>query len=792
MSFSYANPLSGPSAGGIGWFNFGTLTINPGDSITGLTGTLNDGTTVTFDLSCSNISGANRSFIATQPPTWAGTFFGNGYYTGILGNVALYTNYVPSPSNNGVTISNIVVKDAQGNPVPNYTVLVADAESTGLSESWTWTTNGGGWTQFAILGMSTNPTLTGLNTPTATITGNLLSQLPNDYVLATQNPTQLTLATQTTGFGGQQAVAIGFATTRIKLQKNVGQRIDPADQFVLNIAGTPSDQATTTGAADGIQADFASIFAIPGHTYTINESMAPGSANPLTAYTRVLSAANATPAGSIPPLGSLPVNFTAALGDNVTYTILNAAPETFTKSVDKAFADIGDVLTYTVKVYNPNNFPVSNVLVTDPTPAGTTYIGNLIVSAPYTGTSPASGITITAIPAEGTVSLSWQIQINTVPPITTPIANIAAVSIPNGTSGVTNVVTTNVSHALVAINKAADKMFADVGDIITYTLTLNNPGNVAANQVVITDPIPAGTSYVPGSVMANVAFVGDPTTTIKLTAPIPAGGSAMISFQVKVNSATVDQIQNSALAAYTYTVDPNKPNGVVGTRVSNMVMTAVANAKLTIVKSADKTISYLGDMITYQFAVTNTGNVAANQVVLTDILPSGVAYQPGTLSVSVPYTAVPPSSIQLTNPVAPGETVAISFQVMVISMPTINPVLNKSTADYTYTVNPLDPDGVSAEAESNTVSTLIFRYNFSQQITDLIQSVALEQAALAAIANQEGAKIQKMVAMGGITSQELMCLNKSVTEMVESITVLESMLKQKLGAVDCQINSGCI
>ena len=31
MSFSYANPTSGPSAGGIGWFNFGNLTIHPGD-----------------------------------------------------------------------------------------------------------------------------------------------------------------------------------------------------------------------------------------------------------------------------------------------------------------------------------------------------------------------------------------------------------------------------------------------------------------------------------------------------------------------------------------------------------------------------------------------------------------------------------------------------------------------------------------------------------------------------------------------------------------------------------------
>ncbi|MEF9896367.1 MAG: hypothetical protein RR843_11390, partial [Clostridia bacterium] len=51
MPFSYATPGSGPSAGGIGWFNFGNLVLNPGGTISGLTGTLNDGSTVSFDLS---------------------------------------------------------------------------------------------------------------------------------------------------------------------------------------------------------------------------------------------------------------------------------------------------------------------------------------------------------------------------------------------------------------------------------------------------------------------------------------------------------------------------------------------------------------------------------------------------------------------------------------------------------------------------------------------------------------------------------------------------------------------
>ncbi|MEG2676386.1 MAG: hypothetical protein RR993_05150, partial [Clostridia bacterium] len=56
MSFSYANAGSGPSAGGIGWFNFGNLTLSPGQTITGLSGVLNDGSVVTFDVSAPSNS----------------------------------------------------------------------------------------------------------------------------------------------------------------------------------------------------------------------------------------------------------------------------------------------------------------------------------------------------------------------------------------------------------------------------------------------------------------------------------------------------------------------------------------------------------------------------------------------------------------------------------------------------------------------------------------------------------------------------------------------------------------
>lgn len=1176
MPFSYANPTSGPSAGGIGWFDFGPgFTITPNQVITNLSGTLNNGDTVTFDMKLVTASGVPTSLSSISIPNGA-AYFGNAGYTGMSPSsfVGLLSTFAGGASQMSLELTNIVVRDAQNNILPNYTGVVVDAQTTTgsalFSETQTYVTNGGNWSQLIQLGNTNVPTLT-LNGQTASLVGNG-PPLNAVFVLTTSSPTAMTLSMSWPNVPSTQGIAFGFATTHVHLEKNVAGRIDPADQFTLNVNGTPSGTATTTGSSSGIQTEKVDISAIPGNAYVINEAMAPGSVSLLSDYTQFVSAANATPAGSVPPTGNLPITFTPKIGDNVTYTIMNIAPEEFVKTVDKAYTDIGEILTYTISVENPNNFVINNVVVTDATPAGTTYLGNIVASEAYTGTDLTTGITFTTIPANTTATISWQVQVNTVPPVQTPIPNVGNVTVPGGTSGNTNVVSTQVNTAYVTVDKMASLLFAKPGDIITYTLMLNNAGNVAANNVVLTDNIPAGTTFVPGSVTgatgtpptlnvasipaggsatvtfqvqvgttipnpnplqnsATVAYTytvdpqnpngatggrssnivntqvngaivdttkavdlayaapGDIITytltlnnsgnvsadnvvltdaiptgttfvpgslvgatgtppTLTLNAPITAGGSATVSFKVQVgttipvpnplvntataaftytvnpqnpdgetgtsasnavntqvigavvdtlktvdktfaepgdvltytltlknsgntpannvvitdaipagttyvagsvtgatglpptfslinpipvggaatvtfqvivdnsipavnpipNNATVaftftsdpavpdgnsgtsdsntvntqinsaivgaektgipayanvgdtvsytitltntgnvaannvtltdviptgttfvpgslvgatgtpptltlvnpiaaggtatitfdvligdtlpnpNPLANRVTAAYAYTVDPLNPNGATGSATGGPANTQVNTAKLVITKSVDKMISYIGDTITYMISVKNTGNVSAANIVLTDLLTTGLSYVAGSLNVSVPYSGTLASGLILTNAIVAGETITLSFKAHVDAMPNPNPVANSLRATYAYTVDPAEPNAVSASATSNVVNTIVFRYNFGQQISDLIESVALEQAALAAIAQAEGAKIQKMVAMNGVTNQELLCLNASVSEMMDSLSLLEAVLKQKLNLVNCQIN----
>ncbi|MEG0706967.1 MAG: DUF5011 domain-containing protein [Cellulosilyticaceae bacterium] len=72
----------------------------------------------------------------------------------------------------------------------------------------------------------------------------------------------------------------------------------------------------------------------------------------------------------------------------------------------------------------------------------------------------------------------------------------------------------------------------------------------------------------------------------------------------------------------------------------------------------------------------------------------------------------------------------------------------------------------------------------AQAITDIIESVALEQAALSHILNAEGEKIQKFVALN-LSADELLAVNHSVKNMVHSLSLLEIVLQGKLQTFDC-------
>ena len=68
----------------------------------------------------------------------------------------------------------------------------------------------------------------------------------------------------------------------------------------------------------------------------------------------------------------------------------------------------------------------------------------------------------------------------------------------------------------------------------------------------------------------------------------------------------------------------------------------------------------------------------------------------------------------------------------------------------------------------------------SQAITDLLLSVALQQAALSHILNAEGEKVQKILSFDQLTPETILKTNRSVESMVNNISNLEVILTEKI------------
>lgn len=89
--------------------------------------------------------------------------------------------------------------------------------------------------------------------------------------------------------------------------------------------------------------------------------------------------------------------------------------------------------------------------------------------------------------------------------------------------------------------KSVDKLTANIGDTLTYTVVVTNLGLSALTNLPFTDVLPAGSTYVADSFKVNNTAATPTVTNNTLTYTIPniaAAGTATVTFQVTVVGGT--------------------------------------------------------------------------------------------------------------------------------------------------------------------------------------------------------------------------------------------------------------
>lgn len=468
---------------------------------------------------------------------------------------------------------------------------------------------------------------------------------------------------------------------------------------------------------------------VVGQTLTWS-SAALGTVNP-SPPPKLTFTANYTPSstGTV-QLATFSSTFEDEQGENYSLNTCRSAPVlallqpniVVNKTVDKSYATIDDVLNYTITITNiGGTATATNVFFQDFDPAGTTFdpgsvsinggplqpaldpnIGFLIPDIPVGGSDTVTySVTVTSLPsppqAINTASVDYQFTIGT---------DTFSASRESGP------VTTNINVGSMTVDKIASKEFATIGDTITYFATITNTGNVTATNVTYVDTDNPGTAYVPGTFKLNsLPFAGDPNLGVNIGSLI-AGASATVSFDVIVTSIPdPPEVDNVATVNFIYRVNPAGPD-IPGSTISLPAITQLRAPALDIVKTASTDFVEVGDTFTYNFTLTNTGNVQLIGVKFFDTLPTEVTYQPATLLVNgLPAVGNPATGITIGN-MNPGDIDTVSFDVLVNSRPVSGVITNTASATYDYRIDPNGPL-LPGSNESNPLDTNIKEVVFS-------------------------------------------------------------------------------
>jgi len=160
------------------------------------------------------------------------------------------------------------------------------------------------------------------------------------------------------------------------------------------------------------------------------------------------------------------------LSTSTAYVNAQETGLTITKAPDKTSASLGDTITYTYVITNTSGGTINNLTLTD------NKLGSVTLSS--TSLNPSGNITATA---------THTVVVSDFPG---PITNTATVSgaDPTGNSIIANTsasVILNPYEASLEIVKTADRTSASPHEVITYTYTITNTGDVPINNLALND-----------------------------------------------------------------------------------------------------------------------------------------------------------------------------------------------------------------------------------------------------------------------------------------------------------------
>jgi len=303
------------------------------------------------------------------------------------------------------------------------------------------------------------------------------------------------------------------------------------------------------------------------------------------------------------------------------------------KEVNTTIAAPGDVLTYTITIRNSNP-PAGTVWLTDTLPAELVCITDSLTSDVWEGSWGVENNVITwtgkMYGNNSTVVITFSARISTSLPYT-EIKNTAQVAGSGELIEVSSEKTIVVAEMGNLDNESTRKTVTPPGqaktnDVLTYTITLGNDEGDPVPRVQVVDRLPSGLNLIAGSIIHTRGsyVVQSDILTWTLDMESGPGTTETLSFNVIISPDLpyAGWITNTALI----NIPGSSFTRTVGTYVQ------LRHPQLEAVKSVSARWARPGGYLTYTVRIHNIGDGEAETVWMTDTLPQGVDYVPGSLT----------------------------------------------------------------------------------------------------------------------------------------------------------------
>jgi len=533
----------------------------------------------------------------------------------------------------------------------------------------------------AATGIWTVPTLAADSEATLTLTALVATDAPvtntAEVIAADQPDPDSTPGNNDPAEDDQASITLTAQTADLALAQqvdNAAPNVGDTVRFTVTVTNAGPDDATGVTVEQRLPAGLTFVSSTPSQgTYAAESgqwtvgSVAAGTEATLELLARVDSSAASTVIAQITQADqadpdSTPGNNDESEDDQHSVVVTpQVADLALTMNVDQPRPVVGQDVTFTLTLSNAGPDAATAIAVRDQLPAGLSFVSSTADVGSY---SEATGLwTLDSLAPDATAVLQLVARYDQPLPLTNTAQVVAVDQFDPDSTPDNNLpdeddqaaVTLDPATADLSLTKTVSNATPNLGDSVTFTITVANAGPDNATGVSILDVLPAGLAFVSATPSAGTYTAATGIWTIGELAT-----DSDATLQLTVTPTGAEELTNTAeiLTADQFDPDSTPGNNVPGEDDQAVVIVSPQLIDLSLTKTVSTTTPNVGENVTFVLTLANDGPSTATEIQVLDQLPAGVTFVSSTTA-SGQYDAA--TGIWTPQPVAAGATASLTI-----------------------------------------------------------------------------------------------------------------------------------